>query len=294
MLLIRAVTVASVLMLQFNGLNAKPQTSPSSECMDVLETSTCNVFLEKGHCPEHGSSSCRKTCKFCTPQEDDPAFCAVLDATSQCGFPEIASVCRILCSASTTTTAPPTTTTTTTAQPTTPTTTSSIPLTGPNMYKAACRGDTDFVRRALASGINADWRNCGEPGLPETGLWCDTSLFPASRNNHPQIVRALLEAGADVNYSSSQNNGRTAIFVAIGNTEVVKILLDAGANVNLGLFRSGTTPLHMAVGGGHVEEAVLLLKKGANPNAEGRYGTPYENARKSGNDELADIMASYN
>ncbi|CAL4066197.1 unnamed protein product, partial [Meganyctiphanes norvegica] len=330
MLLIWAVAVASVLMLQFSDLNANPQASPSSDCSDILKPETCNTFVNRGICLEHGHIGCRKTCNFCTPPQgedpawcsginaatqcihkaisdectilctdkDDPDFCAFLDVASQCGFDAIASECRILCSASTTTTttttAPPTTTTTTTLT-TTPTTTSTIPLTGPNMYNASWYGNTDFVKRALSAGVNPDWIRRNETNLPEHG-WQETSLFPAAGNNHTQIVRALLEAGADANHSLGHRHGETAIYSASakGNTQVVQLLIDAGARLNDVIANCGAGPLHSAAAKGHVMTAVLLIKNGANPNKDSCIGTPYTAAISAGHDELANIIASYN
>jgi ankyrin repeat protein len=54
----------------------------------------------------------------------------------------------------------------------------------------------------------------------------------AIEEEHMEIVRLLLTAGADVNAGDS--NGTTAIIYAVGdhnNTELVKMLLDANADI---------------------------------------------------------------
>ena len=56
------------------------------------------------------------------------------------------------------------------------------------------------------------------------------SLFVAAENGHLEVVRLLLEAGADEN--SERTDGATAMFLAAeeGHLEVVRSLLEAGAD----------------------------------------------------------------
>ena len=56
-----------------------------------------------------------------------------------------------------------------------------------------------------------------------------------------------------------------------GKTEVVRYLLDIGANPNA-LSPNGTTALMMAVRGGHAETVDLLLAKGADVNLRNQNG----------------------
>ncbi|XP_031569191.1 uncharacterized protein LOC116303744 isoform X2 [Actinia tenebrosa] len=75
-----------------------------------------------------------------------------------------------------------------------------------------------------------------------------TALFYAvQRSNDKSVVRALIDAGADVNISD--NEGQTALLYAIlqGNNEsVVRALIDAGADVNIS-DDDGATALFYAV-----------------------------------------------
>ncbi|XP_031575328.1 ankyrin repeat domain-containing protein 50-like [Actinia tenebrosa] len=60
----------------------------------------------------------------------------------------------------------------------------------------------------------------------------ETALFGAIRKDNESIVRALIEADADVN--KTDNDGATALFSAIEyeNESIVQALIDAGADVN--------------------------------------------------------------
>jgi ankyrin repeat protein len=99
------------------------------------------------------------------------------------------------------------------------------------------------------------------------------------------VVRALAAAGADLRARST--GGLTALLFAVreGNTNVVKTLLELGADVNevtaapptarrrpagqadSGEPAGGTSALVLAVANAHFELASFLLDAGANPNA---------------------------
>jgi ankyrin repeat protein len=99
----------------------------------------------------------------------------------------------------------------------------------------------------------------------------------AAAEGHVDVVRRLIEAGADVHVRL--RSGFTATFFAVreGHTDVVKILLDSGVGVNDVLFRpeefdteneEGVSALLLAVENGHFELAQSLLEAGADPNDE--------------------------
>jgi len=70
-----------------------------------------------------------------------------------------------------------------------------------------------------------------ELGYLKTG---STPLFMASQNNHPEVVRALLKAGANVNFVR-RDIGASSLLVAAenGHLEVVKILLEHNADPHI-------------------------------------------------------------
>lgn len=112
------------------------------------------------------------------------------------------------------------------------------------------------------------------PGLPETenintpddnGL---TPLIEAVRTNKTDAVRALIKAGADVNYQTPA--GETALLEAVSKNhlEQAKLLLNGKANVNFQNPISGETPLMIAEMSGNEELVKMLLTFGADVNTK--------------------------
>ncbi|HEV8414305.1 MAG TPA: ankyrin repeat domain-containing protein [Bryobacteraceae bacterium] len=66
-----------------------------------------------------------------------------------------------------------------------------------------------------------------------TGGGCISALILAARQNHPETVRVLLDAGADINLTMA--DGTSALVVAIINAHfgLAKLLLDRGADPNI-------------------------------------------------------------
>jgi ankyrin repeat protein len=93
-----------------------------------------------------------------------------------------------------------------------------------------------------------------------------TLLGTASYYGRPEIVRLLLDRGAEVDKGGS-DNGVTPLYAAVlkGHPEIVKMLLDKGAQVDKPR-NNGETPLYTASDKGHLEIVKLLLEKGAQVN----------------------------
>jgi ankyrin repeat protein len=88
----------------------------------------------------------------------------------------------------------------------------------------------------------------------------------AARTGMEGPVKALLEAGADID--GTLPNGQTALMwaTAENNIEVARVLLDAGADFKTPLA-SGYTPFFFAVRGGYRELTQLFLERGADLHA---------------------------
>jgi ankyrin repeat protein len=96
----------------------------------------------------------------------------------------------------------------------------------------------------------------------------------------------LVEGGADVNWRDSI--GEIALFgaAASGQVEVVRFLLDAGAECNISEESIGYTPLHWAASHGNLETIKVLVDAGADPTAADHQGRlPVDVAHKCGKGE---------
>jgi len=89
-----------------------------------------------------------------------------------------------------------------------------------------------------------------------------TALMFASYSNYDQreIVRMLIERGADVNIKNSK--GMTALMIASrgGRTEIVRMLIERGADVNI-KNSNGKTALMLAKPGSTVAPIIINQKK---------------------------------
>jgi ankyrin repeat protein len=144
--------------------------------------------------------------------------------------------------------------------------------------EATVAGDVDRLRAAY--GDAHDFPNtrdaCGQPAL-------DHAIY----RGPVALVRALLDLGADPNYTDA--GGFPSLFAAIDRDapdrhEVLALLLAAGADVNQRGFNDYTV-LHQAACRDDAVAVELLLQHGADPEARTRiddYATPLEEAERFG------------
>src|ERR1700754_25857 len=88
-------------------------------------------------------------------------------------------------------------------------------------------------------------------------------FFAAARKGDAAAVKAFLDKGTDVN--AKTNYGATALSYACdkGHTEVVRLLLERGADPNVKDTFYGEVPIGWALDKGHTEIVKLLLAGGA-------------------------------
>lgn len=100
-----------------------------------------------------------------------------------------------------------------------------------------------------------------------TSRYDGTALIAAAHLGHDEVVKALIAAGAPLDHIN--NLGWTALIEAIvlgkggpRHTETLRALVQAGANVNIA-DRNRVTPLQLARGRGYREMVSILEKVGA-------------------------------
>jgi ankyrin repeat protein len=192
------------------------------------------------------------------------------------------------------------------------------------IHWAARDGNVGAAKLWLDLGANIDGHEqLGMANFPFGTI--DTPLIIATRHRHPEMVRYLIERGADVNEKGEA--WYTPLFVAahIGDEEIARILLENGARVepfgghgsalnhaamsgHIGIARSflehgadinrkgidGATPLHDAVSSGNVDMVRFLLANGADVNSRAIYGrTPLHNAAEKDDVEIGRILLEH-
>ena len=123
---------------------------------------------------------------------------------------------------------------------------------------AAVANDVPTLKVALALGGSA--RNV-------TSRYAGTALIAAAHLGHAEVVRTLIAARAPLDHVN--NLGWTALIESIvlgdggaRHTETLRALIDAGADVNLA-DRNGQTPLALARRRGYTAMVAALEKAGA-------------------------------
>lgn len=133
--------------------------------------------------------------------------------------------------------------------------------------------DEEAVRRIISEGGDVN-----EPVIDfmSNDFWDSGKIFPlyvAVDNGNPEIIRMLIDAGADVNNNETLAGTSLHHAVRNDNIEVVRMLIEAGADVQLPNYFAALekkivafTPLYDAKS---VEVARMLIEAGADVNATG-------------------------
>lgn len=139
-----------------------------------------------------------------------------------------------------------------------------------------------------------------DPGIAPQYLEPRTPLQLAANRGQADIVRMLLDRGADVNEAPAPARGRTALQAAASgfrgspDMDLVKFLLEKGADINAApAVFGGLTALQAAAISGDIMLAKFLLVNGAKVNAasafrEGRYAI--EGAAEHGRLDMVQLL----
>jgi ankyrin repeat protein len=127
----------------------------------------------------------------------------------------------------------------------------------------ACRNcnGKDVVAFLLEKGANINDQEYRD-------LIDQTPLIIAAFNGCTDIVKMLLDAGADIQHRNDQGENALISAAQEGNIDTVKFLLDAGADVNQ-TNADGETALELAINLKQKKELIELLREKTNGNAMG-------------------------
>ena len=147
---------------------------------------------------------------------------------------------------------------------------------------AARHGFENLVLELLERGFDID-----APHDP----YGHSPLEEAAASGHLDIVRILLDKGANVNPRHKMGGPALHYAAYNGLVEVARLLLDRGADPEVKRASTGSKALHLAVDSGNEDTARALLDKGADPNALGRNGnTPLHTAGYNGRLNMARLL----
>ena len=121
-----------------------------------------------------------------------------------------------------------------------------------------------------------------------------TPVALAAFFGQPAAVKVLIAAGADVNAAAKNPLKVAALHAAVagGKLEIVRALLEAGADPNA-QQQAGFRPIHEAGGRANRALAELLLNHGADPSLPNDTGkTAIELAHEKGHEDFANWLAS--
>ena len=183
--------------------------------------------------------------------------------------------------------------------------------------EAAFDGNFEAVKKSIRDGADVDYP-CPTP------KGTTTALFFASQDGHKEVVRFLLEAGADPNIVN--HNGASPLFIAaqqnhddvvrlllaevdprgsilpstgagplhiaaqLNSTAALRVLLDDGRLPVDGRSTEGHTPLHQAAQEGQRKAIEVLLRHGADASIAFNGKTPADIASRSGHDEVVALL----
>lgn len=149
------------------------------------------------------------------------------------------------------------------------------------VFWAAANGNADVVSLLIAADAEVNGRSkLGRSILAE----------PAG-NGNADVVRILTEAGVDPNTPGKRRLPLVFEAVEDGHRDVVSVLVDAGCDMNITSGGEDPKPILLpAIQRNDIEMTKILLRGGANPDAEYKEADMFSCAKKLGYKELYYVL----
>ncbi|MGH2486560.1 MAG: ankyrin repeat domain-containing protein [Ktedonobacterales bacterium] len=153
-----------------------------------------------------------------------------------------------------------------------------------NLFESAAMGDTPTIHAMLTAN----------PALVNSYSYDGwTALHLAAHFGQTATARALVEQGADIALRSRNPLDNLPLHAAVAggdHAELVRLLLEHGANPNA-TQHGGYTPLHETAQNGFLVATRLLLAAGADPNVRTNEGrSARELAEEQGHTEISALL----
>ncbi|CAI6366920.1 unnamed protein product [Macrosiphum euphorbiae] len=145
-----------------------------------------------------------------------------------------------------------------------------------------------FDRFNVAVDNTGDVVHFGSLVKGATALWC------AAGTGSMEVVKILVENGANVNFLTETKSSPLRAACYLGHLNIVEYLVEHGANVNLTNIYNSTC-LMIASHNNHKEVVEYLLRKGADINIQTNCGsTAMHFAAQADNLEIAKLLIEFN
>jgi len=156
-----------------------------------------------------------------------------------------------------------------------------LSVNGQALHNAARSGDYTAVKALLSTDSSL---------INETDDWNQTPLSIAADKGHLEIVKYLVEQGAQLNQADRLDNTPLHIAAGKGHLEIVKYLVKKRANVDQ-INGYGRTPLYAAAERGRFEIVKYLVEQGVDVDrASHSKETPLHAAAEGGHLEIVKYL----
>ena len=153
-----------------------------------------------------------------------------------------------------------------------------------SLHMPASKGDLATVKAEIQGG----------KGINSKDIAGQTALMYASESGQMEVVKYLVENGADINLLSAKEGLGTALIYATTSNRIIvmEYLLDHGADINAKTPLGKESALFWAAARGHVEAVELLLSRDADTKMKNTNGqTVLEVAKETNRVDIVRLLS---